>query len=331
MRQRTEESFIEAEHVDGEPAIALPHAGRGAKDENDDRGEEDLALGIRVQLIDHAKQHGDHNRHGNEKDQFLVVRHAAEPEPRHNHTEGRAAAKNAPVDRFDGDIFQPHQQRAQYRYGGHAQPEQEHGLVGIKLRQQAAEARHGKYAERQSQPAQNLDHAEIMPDVGFRPRASIFVFAIHHFSAHGVRHHILEHDADDDQQFRRDVEHIEGKVRIPAARGPGEDQQPNGNQRCPGKHVYTTLRPEQGHRIHDLPEHHLDGPGQRQPDAERGEAGRRHVKRLLDPEAFGNADQPQRAIGKIDHEERQIAQPHRLNRRDQRRLEALGKRARHGR
>src|SRR5690606_5501517 len=68
------------------------------------------------------------------------------------------------------------------------------------------------------------------------------------------------------------------------------------------------LRAHDGDGIDELAEHHLHRPRQRQPDVESGKFHRTERQRLLDPEAFRNRDQAQRAVGEIDHHQRQISE-----------------------
>ena len=61
--------------------------------------------------------------------------------------------------------------------------------------------------------------------------------------------------------------------------------------------------------VDELPEHHLHGPGQRQPDADAGKLRRVQRQLLLDPHVAGHVDQPERAVGEVHHDQRQIGQP----------------------
>jgi hypothetical protein len=69
-----------------------------------------------------------------------------------------------------------------------------------------------------------------------------------------------------------------------------------------------------GKAIDQLPEHHLHGPGQAQPDAETGDIRRTQRQPLLDPHVAGDVDQAERAVGEINHQQRQIAPPQRPDR-----------------
>ena len=98
-------------------------------------------------------------------------------------------------------------------------------------------------------------------------------------------------------------------IQPPAAAG--QQDEDSGDQAGADEHVGAALRAEQRHGVDQLAEHHLDGPRQREPDGERGELGRRPGERLPDPEGLRDADEPRRPIGEIDHQQRQIGEPHR--------------------
>jgi hypothetical protein len=89
---------------------------------------------------------------------------------------------------------------------------------------------------------------------------------------------------------------------------------------CSTTPITTALRTEDRHGIHELAEDHFDGPGQR---ADGSELRRGQRQRLLDPESLGDGDEPERTIGVINHEQRQIAEPHGADWRNKRRLEPV--------
>ncbi len=72
--------------------------------------------------------------------------------------------------------------------------------------------------ERQRETAQDLHHAEILVDVGLVARRAVGMRARHDLRAHGVGDDVLQHDADDGQKLRRDVEHLGRRERDPLSR-----------------------------------------------------------------------------------------------------------------
>ena len=93
------EGLVEAQHVDGEPAIALAHRRRGAKRKDDDAGVDDARAGVLVEFADHAREHPQHHPHRHNEHDLLVERNGAQRQRRHARAEGDAAAQDAPVGR----------------------------------------------------------------------------------------------------------------------------------------------------------------------------------------------------------------------------------------
>ena len=95
---------------------------------------------------------------------------------------------------------------------------------------------------------------------------------------------------------------------MPDGRGGGADED-----------VGLALRAEDGNAVHQFAEHHLHGPRQAEPDRDSRQFGRAQRQPLLDPHVAADIDESQRAIGEIDHRQRQVAQPEAPDRPQQRR------------
>ena len=152
-----------------------------------------------------------------------------------------------------------------------------------------------------------------------RTRGAVGALAFDNLRGHGVGDHVLQDDADDDEKLRGDVKRVLAGEGDPAACRAGKNDEPGGDEARANIDIGATLRAEDRHRVGQLAEHHLDGPGQRQPDGDGSELSRREGQRFLDPERLGDGDEPKRAIGEIDHEQRQIAEPHGADRGENRR------------
>jgi hypothetical protein len=159
-----------------------------------------------------------------------------------------------------------------------------------------------------------LHHAELGFHVGLRPRMAACIGARHDLGRHRIGNHVLDHRSNDDQQCAENVEVIGAREREPPASGTGEDKHAAGRERRADQDVDPPLRTEDRHAVDELPEHHLYGPGEGEPDADPGQLGRRERQPLLDPHIAGDIDQAQRAIGEIDHQERQIGEAKGLDR-----------------
>ncbi len=93
------------------------------------------------------------------------------------------------------------------------------------------------------------------------------VGARHHLGGHRVRHHVLHHGADRHQHRAEDVEVVGAGEGEPAAGGAGQDDQARRHECRADQDVGFPLRAEDRHGVDQFAEHHLHGPGQRQPDA----------------------------------------------------------------
>jgi len=251
---------------------------------------------------------------------LLTEWQAGERNRRHGEPEHEASAQDAPVRRPAFAGLELHEQGAAGRDHRYREADQEHGLVGQDLREPAARAGDQEGPGGERQPSQDLHHAEVVIDVGFRARASILLGARHDLRAHGVGDDILQHDADDDEKLRCDIKMLGGRERDPLSGGTREQDEAAGNEARADVDVGAPLRAEYRHAVDELAEHHFHRPRQRQPDTELGQRRRRERQRLLDPEAVGDGDQAQRAISEVHHEERPIDRPHGTHRRQQRAL-----------
>ena len=272
---------------------------------------------------------GKHQRDDGErdgKDELLAERHAAQPNGDDCQAEHEAAAENAPIDRPRRGAVETDQERAGERDGGHGEPKQKDRLVAQDLREPAREARDRQDPRPQREPTQHLDQTQLAIDFRFRSRRSIGAHTLHHFRGHGVGDDVLKHDADHDHELRRHIERVLAGEGDPAAGRAGESDHSRGDEARADEHIDATLGAENWNGVGELPEHHLHGPRQGQPHGERGQFRRREGECLLHPKGLGNTDESQRAIGVIDHEQRQIAQAHGADGRHQRRLQSVEQR-----
>ena len=306
LLQDAEKRFIEAEPVDGEPLISGADAWRGPEREDHDRRVEDALAGFLVNVRGDSQQHQDHHGHRDYEDQLLIEGQAGDTEDGDDGSERNATAEQAPIRRSALGGFEPHQQRPCHRDQRHDQAEQKHRLVRKDLRQIARQPRDRQDAERERQPPHDLHHAQVAIDGGFVPRRAIGVFARHHLRAHGVGDDVLQYDAGDREQRGQDVNLVRRGEGDPLAGSARQQHQSSRDERGTQEHIDAPLRPKDRHGIDQLAEHHLDGPGQRQPDAEGSEILRGQGERVLDPEAVGNRRDAERPIGEVDHQQRQI-------------------------
>ncbi len=168
------------------------------------------------------------------------------------------------------------------------------------------------------EPPKHLNEAKLALKLGFGFRRAVWTGALHHFRGHGVGDDVLQDDANHDQQLRRHVERVLAGDSDPTACGARHKHHARRHEARADEHIDAALRAEDRHGVGELAEHHLDGPGERQPNADGGELRRGEAQGALDPERFGNGDKAERAIGVVDHQQRQVAQPHGADRGDQR-------------
>ena len=270
-----------------------------------------------VDLAGHAGEHPDDHDHGEDKDDLLAQRQLAQRQQGDAGAEDEAAAEDAPIGRPPLAGLEPHQQRTRYGDQRHDQAEQEHGLVGEPLRQQARHPGDREDAERQRQSAEHLHHAEVVVDFGLGTRSAVGVGARHHFRAHGVGHHVLQHQARHGQERGDDVEPAGGQHRDPPSRGAGQQDEGDRDHAGADEYVDAPLRAQERHGVDQLAEHHLRGPRQGEPGRQGGQLGRRPGEALLDPEGLGDGGEPHGAVGEIDHQQRQILATHGAHRRQQ--------------
>ena len=263
---------------------------------------------LRVELAGDEDQHGADHRHRKREDQLLAEWNAAERERQDDGAEGDAAAENAPVDRPALARLRADQQHADHRDRRNDQAEEKDRLAAEEAREPSGCSGDRQDAERQRQAAEHLHHAELGADLVLRAGIAGAVDAGDHLGRHGVGHHVLDHGADDDQHRAENVEMVGAREREPSAGGAGERQQAAGRQGGADQDIGPPLRAEDRNAVDQLAEHHLDGPGQAQPDADPGELGRVQGQLLLDPHVAADVDDPQCAIGEIDHHQRQVGE-----------------------
>ena len=204
-----------------------------------------------------------------------------------------------------------------HRYGRNDQSEQKDRLAIEDARQPAGSSGHRQDAGRQRQAADHLHHAELGAHLLVRPGIAGDVAASDDLGRHGVGDHVLHDGADDDQHRAEKVEMVGAGEGYPSAGGAREREHSACRQGRADEDIGPALRAEDGHAVDQLAEHHLDGPGQGQPDADPGELGRVQGQLLLDPHVAADVDDAQRAIGEIDHHQRQIGEAEALDRSQQ--------------
>ena len=255
-----------------------------------------------VELLGDAREHQRDDGERDDEDELLAERQPAQADGEDHGAEHDAAAEDAPVDGLRRRAVETDQHGAGQRGGRHGEPEQEHRLVAVDLREPAREPRDRQDARPEREPAQHLHEAELALDLGLRARAAVGPHPLDHLRGHGVGDHVLQHDADDDEELRRDVERVLARERDPAAGGAGKNDHAGGDETRADEHIDAPLRAEDRHGVGELAEHHLDGPGQRQPHGDRRQLGRREGQCILDPEGLGDGNEAERAIGVIDHQ-----------------------------
>ena len=110
-------------------------------------------------------------------------------------------------------------------------------------------------------------------------------------------------------------------IQPPAA--PASSTKLDRDQAGADEHVGAALRAEQRHGVDQLAEHHLHGPRQAEPDRQRGSSAGVQVRAFLTQKVSATAVRPDGAVGEIDHQQRQIREPHGADRRQQRVLDLL--------
>ena len=99
LLQHALEGLVEAQHVDGEPGVALAEPRHGAKGEDDDGGKDDAHARRMIELADDAPQHAHTTAIETTNTISWLYGDAGEGERHHEGAEGDAAAEDAPVDR----------------------------------------------------------------------------------------------------------------------------------------------------------------------------------------------------------------------------------------
>ncbi len=77
-----------------------------------------------------------------DEDQLLAERQTAKADGKDDRPEQQAAAKDAPIDRLQLDLVEADQHGAGERDGRNREPQQEHRLIAVKLREPARQPRH---------------------------------------------------------------------------------------------------------------------------------------------------------------------------------------------
>ena len=235
-------------------------------------------------------------------------------ERRDHRAERDAAAEDAPVDGAAFGGFRSAQEHARDRNRRDDQADQENRLARHQVGKPSGQPRDRENAARDREAAEHLHHAELDPHHVVRPFLAGLVGARDDLRRHRVRHHVLHHGADGQQQRAHDVEMIGTGECEPSAGGACEDEQTGGHEGCADQDVGFPLRAEDRHGVDQFAEHHLDGPGQHQPHGDAGEFRRREREAFLDPEIARHVDQADRAVGEIHHDHRHVARPERLDR-----------------
>ena len=200
-----------------------------------------------VDLLGHAGEHQSDDGDRDEKDHLLAEGHTAKADGDDRGAEQQSPAEDAPIDRPWRGAVKPHQVGPGNRDGGNDQPQQEHGLVAEHLREPTREAGDRKDAGPQSEPSKHLNEAELALDLGKRTRRAVGVFAVDDLRGHGVGDHVLQHDADHDEELGGNVEGILAGESDPAAGGAGENDEPGGDQARTDIDIGTALGAQDRH------------------------------------------------------------------------------------
>ena len=255
-------------------------------------------------------QHKHRANHGQREceDQFLRKRYPAGRNDDHDRAEGDPAPEDARIWRPSLGSFGFDQHRPDHRQSWDEQSQQEHRRAIEQACEPAGQPGHRKDAKGEREAAENLHHAELRPYVVLGPRIAGFVNTGDDLGRHGVRDDVLDHDTDHDQQRAEKIELLGGRNHeMPAGCG-RKDKHAGGRERGADQHIGAALRAEDGHAVHQLAEHHLHGPWQAEPHADRRELGWAQSQLLLDPHVARDVDQPKRPVGKVDRDHRQIAE-----------------------
>ena len=227
-----------------------------------------------------------------------------------------AAAEDAPVHGSANGAVEANKERPGHRNCGDGEAQQKDRLIAEDLSEPAREARDGENAGPERQPTEHLNEPELALNLRLGARRAVGALAIDDLRGHGVGNHVLDDDAKDDEKLRGDIKDVLIGKRDPAAGGAGKGDKARGNEGGADKDVSAALRTEDRHGIGKLPEHHLDGPGQRDPDRNGGELRGAQGQRFLDPECLGDGHETECAVSEINHEEGQVAPAHGAHGRD---------------
>ena len=205
-------------------------------------------------------QRDDGNRH--DEDELLAEGQPAQADGQDHRSERDTAAENAPIDRLQRDGIEPDQHGAGEGNGRDGEPEQEHRLIAVDLREPAGQTGHRQDAGPQREPSQHLHQAKLAVDLGLWLWRAVGALPVDHLGGHGVGDDVLQHHADHDHELRHDIERVLAGESDPAAGRAGQQDHARGHQARADEHIGPALRAQDRHRIGELPEHHLDGPGQ---------------------------------------------------------------------
>jgi len=138
----------------------------------------------------------------------------------------------------------------------------------------------------------------------------VFVHPRHGLDGHGVGDHILENIADGREQGGEDEPGFDRHHRAHAQRlghQPEHDQQTGGDQAGTEPDQPCLVSPDQ---IDQMSERHLQRPRDSGPETERCEEGGGEAEVFLDEEGADDAGQPGNSCRHIDHQRRQVGEPH---------------------
>jgi hypothetical protein len=135
------------------------------------------------------------------------------------------------------------------------------------------------------------------------------VDARHGLDGHGVGDHVLDDVADRCQQG---AEHIPGTERHDGTHGLGvteqtdHDSQARGDEPGADKHQYRLEPPDQ---INQVPDRHLQRPGNVDPESQCGQERGGQAEVVLNEKGTDDTGESRYAVGEIHHQWRQVGQP----------------------
>ena len=330
--------------IDHPPGDARARTGRGPEGEDDDGSADErrprLGTELARQPLDEKADDGE----GAYKHDLLVVGQIAETHGECEHHEQQAAAEDPPVGLGRINVLQDQRlhlgatlaraqqaapvarleergaHNAQHRDRGDGQGHQVDVAVDerdLRLREPLDAGEEVEVDERHQRAAADDGHAPERLHGGVHELAggridgaAVLIDARHRFDSHRVGDRVLDHIADRREQRA----HHEPRLRrhdrrhsLALADKEHHDEQAHRDEACAEIDKQALPAPDD---IDQMPQRHLEHPGDPRPEANCGEEGGGEAQVILDEEGADDAGQPRDARPNVDHERRQIGQPH---------------------